>query len=123
MSGTNGKHCTATRRDGRACTAPAMGDGPHCFAHDPDRVEARHEARRKGGHARASSARLRGLVPPRLLPVYDTLESALQEVHAGSLDPKQASAMAALARAMVAVLTSGEQEQRLRELEERVNGA
>ncbi len=62
---------------------------------------------------------MRGLVPPRLVSVYDALEAALTEVHDGRLDPKQASAMAALARAMVAVLTAGELEQRVRDIEAR----
>jgi hypothetical protein len=54
-----------------------------------------------------------------LAPIYDQLEAALGEVHAGTLDPRTALAMAALARAMVAVLQAGEVEQRLRELEGR----
>ena len=66
---------------------------------------------------------MRGLVPPRLLATFDTLETALQEVHTGSLDPRQASAMAAVARAMVAVLTSGELEQRVRDMEGKLAGA
>ena len=61
--------------------------------------------------------RLRGLVPPRLEAVYDRLEKALEQVHDGVLDSKQAIAMASIARAMVAVLTSGELEERVRGLE------
>jgi len=60
---------------------------------------------------------MHNLVPPRLVPVYDRLEQALGQVHDDTLQPRQASAMAALARAMVAVLTSGELEERVRELE------
>jgi len=56
-------------------------------------------------------------MPPRLIEVYDRLELALQETHTGDLDPRSATAMAALARAMVAVLTSGELEERIRNLE------
>ena len=123
MRGGVPKRCTATRKDGQPCTAPVLDGSTYCFAHSPERAEEREQARRKGGASTASSARLRGLVPPRLLSVYDTLESALQEVHDGSLDPKQASAMAAIARAMVATLTSGELEQRLRDMEARLNGA
>jgi molybdenum-dependent DNA-binding transcriptional regulator ModE len=85
--------------------------------HDPERQAQMHEARRKGGQNRGSAARLRGLVPPRLISVYDLLEKALEEVHRGDLDPRVAGAMAAIARAMVAVLTAGELEERLRALE------
>lgn len=41
----------------------------------------------------------------------------MEETHAGQLDPKVASALAALARAMATILTAGELEQRLRDLE------
>ncbi|MFC1972596.1 hypothetical protein ACFLVE_04250 [Chloroflexota bacterium] len=54
------------------------------------------------------------------MPVYDKLENALEEVHGGKLESKQAQAMASLARAMVAVLTSGELEERVRGLETKV---
>ena len=47
-------------------------------------------------------------------------EKALDEVHAGTLPPSRAQAMASLATAMVRVLTAGELEERLRELEGRV---
>ncbi len=40
------------------------------------------------------------------------------EVHDGTLDPKVASAMAALSRAMVSVLAAGELEERVRQLEQ-----
>jgi len=88
-----------------------------CLAHDPDRSAQYAEARRRGGRNSSSAARLRGLVPPRLATVYDRLETALAQVHEGDLDPKIASAMGSLARALVAVLTSGELEQRVRDLE------
>jgi hypothetical protein len=116
---SNPKQCSGTRRDGRPCAAPALADGPYCFAHAPERAADRQAAYRKGGLNRASIVRLRGLCPPRLVPVFEALEQALGEVHDGKLDPRQAVAMAALARAMVAVLQAGEVEQRLRELEQR----
>jgi len=56
------------------------------------------------------------------MPVYDRLEKALEEVYIGRLESKQATAMAALARAMVAVLTSGELEERVRGLEDSIGG-
>jgi hypothetical protein len=48
------------------------------------------------------------------------LEQAFTEVYTGQLEPKRATAMAALARSMVAVLTSGDLEERLRNLEVKV---
>jgi hypothetical protein len=114
---TKRDQCESTRQDGGRCPAPALPERPYCFAHDPELAERREAGRRRGGRNRAKIVRLRGRVPPRLLPVYDTLEQALFEVHRGDISPQQATAMAALSRAMVSVLTAGELEQRVRDLE------
>lgn len=106
------QRCVAVRKDGQPCTAFAV-QGSRCVGHRP----AAQAARRKGGQASARSARLGKLVPPRLLAVYDSLELALGEVHSGELDPRAATAMASLAGAMVRVLTAGELEERVRQLE------
>jgi hypothetical protein len=117
LPATTRQPCAAIRRDGQPCAAPALPRSPFCFAHDPERAEQRTAARSRGGHNRANVVRLRGLAPARLLPIYDRLERALAEVHDGTLEPPRASAMAALARAMATLLTAGELEQRLRDLE------
>lgn len=120
-SGQHPPTCTATRKDGKPCQARATKSGL-CLAHDPGLEEKRQEARRQGGLNKARVARLGRLCPPRLVAVYDHLEEALGQVHKGELDPRAATAMAALAGAMVRVLTSGEIEERLRRLEARTNG-
>ena len=117
------KRCVGTRKDDTPCPVTVLVDGRYCFAHSPKLHVDRTEARRRGGHNRATAVRLRALMPPRLVPVFDRLEAALAETHAGDLDPKQAQAMAALARAMTAVLTAGELEERLRKLEETTRDA
>jgi hypothetical protein len=115
----NYPQCQGRRRDGRPCTSPLVGADGYCFAHSPTRAAERQAAQQRGGQHRASVVRLRGLCPPKLVQVYEQLEAALGEVHAGTLPPTQAMAMAALARAMVAVLQAGELEERLRRVEER----
>jgi hypothetical protein len=87
--------------------------------HDPANAAERSATCARGGHRKASLVRLRTLCPPRLVSVYDTLERVLEEVHAGTLEPAQATAMATVARAMVALLTAGELEERLRAVEGR----
>ncbi len=111
------RRCSATRKDGLACTGFALPSESYCWAHSPALAEQRRQSRAKGGHNSAKAARLRKLTPPRLLPIFDALEMALGEVHAGKLDPRAAAAMAALARAMATLLTAGELEERLRQLE------
>lgn len=111
------KQCESARRDGQRCRAPSLPDSTYCFGHDPRRAAARAAGRQRGGTNKAGIVRLRRLVPPRLVAVYNRLETALGEVHDGTLKPGQAVAMAALARAMVAVLQAGELEERVRKLE------
>ncbi|MFC1955019.1 hypothetical protein ACFLWZ_00515 [Chloroflexota bacterium] len=119
MITTERKRCKKSTLKGEPCLGYALEDG-YCWSHSPALEKQRIEARAKGGRNSARAARLRSLVPPRLIPVYDKLEEALEEVHDGNLESKQAQAMASLARAMVAVLTSGELEERVRGLETKV---
>ncbi len=114
---SNSNHCAGAKADGLGCNARPQSGSRWCFAHDLERAQERTEARARGGQNRSNAARLGNLCPPRLVATYDLLEQALREVHEGSLDPKQASAMASLAGAMTRVLTTGELEQRLRDLE------
>ena len=111
------KHCAGTRKDGAPCTAPVMGTGGYCFAHDPERATQRREARAHGGRNRATRARLDRLVPATLRPMIGSLLDALDEVHGGDLDPKRASAMAALAGAITRAYGVGVLEERIQALE------
>lgn len=119
-SPTDRKRCTATRRDGTPCGGWAIAGSAYCFAHDPERAEKRQAAHAKGGRNSAKVIRLRGLMPPRLMPVFEQLETALADTLSGDLEPRVGSAAATIARAMVAVLIAGETETRLRQLEEQV---
>src|SRR5918996_3280264 len=108
----NLQHCPATRKDGQPCRAPAGADG-WCIGHRPGAADARS----RGGRGKSRAARAGKLLPSRLRPVAEMLESALVEVKDGRLKPSQAQAMASLAGALVRVVTSGEMEERLRDLE------
>ena len=55
--------------------------------------------------------------------VYERLDGALSDLHDGTLDPRWAHAMAAVASTMVRVLTAGEIEERLRRLEDQGRGS
>jgi hypothetical protein len=95
-----------------------MGNGDFCYAHDATRATERDQARRKGGTNSATRARLDRLVPATLRPMIGSLLEALDEVHAGTLDPRQASAMASLAGAITKAYGVGVLEERLTALEE-----
>lgn len=111
-------HCRGIRSDGQPCSSPIIAESGYCFAHDPDKIEEATKARRRGGHASSAVSRTRRLAPASLRDVYSTLEAALAEVHDGELSPARASAMASLARAMAHILTVGELEERVRNIEQ-----
>ena len=118
-----GAQCPGKRVDGSACRARPTKSG-FCFFHDPSvGDDARRELRRKGGRRSSATARLRRLLEPaRLVPVYDALEGAFRRLDAGEIEPEEAQAMAAVASAMVKVVTAGEIEVRLRAIEEALSG-
>lgn len=111
--------CQTVKKNGEPCASQVLADGTYCYMHAPGIDQQRTEARAKGGRSKANYRRLLKLAPSALGPVATRLEQAMAETHEGALDPKVASALAALARALVAVVTSGELEDRLRRLEER----
>ena len=113
--------CQATRRDGEPCSAKAT-IGDYCVGHAPHLEAKRQEARREGGRNKATSRRVEKLLPGRLRPVANLLEMAIKEVHDGDLDPRKALAMASLAGTLSRIVSTGEVEERLRELETRMSG-
>ena len=112
------RSCTGRRKDGEPCSARALPSGDFCFSHAPQLREKRDAARRAGGRNSSHAARLKQLMPPRLVPVFDVLQTALEEVHSGTLAPARANALANVARAMATVLQVGELEERVRRLEQ-----
>jgi len=112
------KLCKATKVNGKPCQARAIKKG-FCFAHSPELADKAREARILGGKNKAKLKRLEKMMPTRLSPILETLEDTITEVRGGSLAPKTATAMATLANAIVRVLTAGELEQRVRDLEHR----
>ncbi len=105
----DGPTCTAPTKSGNPCRGRPRESG-FCFAHDPSSKDKREAARVKGGKNSSRASRLEKLMPSRLRPTFDLLETAMKDVYAGRLDPRQASAMASLAGAMVKVIKAGEEE-------------
>src|SRR3954447_11631971 len=108
--------CQGTRRDGSPCQAAGLLDG-WCWAHHPDRAAERQAAREKGGRAKSAAARAEKLVPAVLRPVLDTLLTSIEEVKAGTLDPRVAGALSSLAGAVIRVYQVGTLEERIGALE------
>jgi hypothetical protein len=91
--------CSGVRKNGQACTARALPDSALCWAHDarPDAAAKRAEARRAGGFGRSMANRSLKAMPFELRTVFQTLLALVDEVRSGTLEPQQATAIAALA--------------------------
>jgi hypothetical protein len=114
------QRCKSLRKDGQPCQAPATS-GEYCPSHDPVLKNRMAEARKLGGQNKSKAVRAQKLMPAHLKPVYGLLAKALLETYHGSLPPAQATALSSLASTMVKVLTAGELESRLRDLEVEVS--
>jgi hypothetical protein len=110
--------CLSKKKNGEPCRVKALSDG-YCFSHSPAMAEKRQKARARGGQNSAITVRTEKLGPGCLASVYGALGEALVDVRRGKLDPRIAVAMAGVARAMTAVITAGELEDRIRGLEDK----
>ncbi len=105
----DGPTWSAPTKTGKPCRGRPAESG-YCFAHDPATKDKREAARVKGGENSSHAARLEKLLPSRLRPTFDRLEAAMKEVHEGRLNPRQATAMASVAGAMVKIIKACEEE-------------
>ena len=111
--------CKSKKVNGEPCRGNAGPDG-FCFAHSPVLASKHAEASMRGGHNKSNAIRAQKLMPARLVPVFVMMEEVLAEVyHDKMLDYKKAQTIALVARALVAIFTAGELEERLRTLEEK----
>lgn len=116
----SGKRCSSKNQDGMPCGALAWRDGL-CRWHHPDSAPALAESRRKGGEATSKAARARKAVAqaaPRDMAEIDVLiREAMAGVLSGAVQPRQALALAALARASAAIREQVDVDRRLAALE------
>lgn len=109
--------CGGMRADGEPCRARA-GAGGLCFVHDPALQGKRETARMNGGHGKRTARRLDKLTPATLRPLLERFIGAIDAVEAGTLEPRQAMAMAALGGVVLKFYDMAEMDARLRRLEE-----
>ena len=112
--------CRATKRDGQPCRSVVVLMSGYCPRHDPARRDEAHAASVAGGRGRGRIARVERLVPGTLRPVLNTLLDALGQTHRGELDPKIATALAALVGGIVRVYQSASVEEQIAALEAQI---
>ena len=97
--------CKGQNKDGTPCTAYKTTGRAFCPWHDPERAEEREGWRRKGGVSSSKRSRARKSIGDlrNLVVVQSTLLQTLEDLKNGTVEPAIATAMATVARALVAV--------------------
>ena len=110
--------CSARNKAGAPCSAQAWKDDL-CRWHHPELEAQRAEARSKGGAARSTAARARKKVPTAMAPAElgGWLSLLFTQVMDGDVEPRIATACAAIAKTLTDLRQSSELETRLTELE------
>ncbi len=113
--------CKAITTAGAPCSATPRPGRDWCRWHDPDLAATRRAERIAGGEAKSNKRRARRmLLDARMEPraVEGLLCRGMVQVATGKMTPGQLSALAAGARAYVAIREAGEVEERLAAIEE-----
>ncbi len=112
--------CIATTKEGRPCSAGPVRPSGYCYWHDPALLEQRLTDRQRGGAARSNVARARKQLQRDVMTLSDVqgvLCRTLARVVAGETEPGVGTAAATLGRAIAAIATVADLEQRLTALE------
>src|SRR5215211_7926815 len=113
--------CSAIAKSGSRCRRPALAGRRHCLMHDPESVELRREAGRKGGHARSNAARAAKVLQPALTTddLLVTLSDVIRKAEKREIEPGVVNCISGAARTMNEIRKTTEIERRLEELEQR----
>jgi hypothetical protein len=110
--------CSAIKKDGAPCAAKTILESEYCMSHHPESAEWRS----KGGRNKSNVQRAHNKMPDGLRPIVDGLLTGFDQVHSGDLEPRQLSAMAQGATALIKLAEFVLLEERLSKMEDRING-
>lgn len=115
---TETKQCTHIGDDGQQCRAWARHDKEYCFRHDPESREVSIEASRRGGLAReiAVETPLEAIPVSTAKDVVTLITRTINEVRAGTLDPRIANTIGYLAGHLIRAFEVAELEGKVEEV-------
>lgn len=116
------RKCSQRKAGGTPCGGNALAGRTFCWSHDPELAEQRAEGARRGGEQRSNArraARRWAAIGEQLTPadLPAILRACMFSVKSGTLEPAQATAIAALAKTSVGITNEIELEARLSALE------
>ena len=116
-----GRHCTYSSDSKESCSAWAIKGSRYCFFHDPDKEEARKQARFRGGVLKPRM----GDGPIRLESAKDVsgfVAELINGVRMRKVDKATASILSTLSQTLLRSLEVGDLEERLGQLESETEG-
>ncbi|MDP9355989.1 MAG: hypothetical protein M3Q71_10280 [Chloroflexota bacterium] len=119
------ERCQAITKSGSPCGATPVPGAPLCAWHSPAWAEKRREWSRKGGAGRSNQVRAKKRLPAEALTLQEVqglLGVAFKGVLAGRLEPNIGTALASIAKSMVAVAGAAEVEEQIAELRQMIDG-
>ncbi len=119
------RRCRGANAAGQRCDAKPVRPSGWCYWHDPALETERTEGRRQGGKSRSNQARARKQLPTNVMTMQEVqglLGVAFKGVLAGRLEPNIGTALASIAKSMVAVAGVAEIEEQIAELRRLVDG-
>lgn len=113
--------CIYIKDNGEQCKANSMSDSDYCYLHNPDiSEEEKREAQIRGGKARGLTVTepLRKISVSSGEDIFTLLDTTIQEVRDGELDPKVANTIGYLAGVMIRAYEVAKLERRVIDLEQ-----
>ncbi len=117
------EQCNGVNKQGERCNGKALPDSEFCIAHDPKKVIAIAEARRRGGQARGNRSRAKRELEGAAMTASELggiLALTIRHILAGEQTPGVGQAIAALSRASLEAGKSSDLEERMSQIERRL---
>ncbi len=112
--------CAGFTNAGKSCQGTPLPGGTLCFVHDPAMAERRQQGSVKGGQGKSAKARARKQLRDAVMAPNDVaglLSLSMQKVAVGKMEANVGSALASMAKALMAVQETSELTDRLAALE------
>lgn len=117
------RRCPGITSQGKPCPLFPPAGRTWCINHDPERADEKRERSVRGGQNKAAAVRSRKLLRQNLETmgnVRDFVLVSILDVHAGTITPKVAQAISALARTADTLTVTESLEQQIAEQNRRI---
>lgn len=111
-------NCKQIKTNGETCKANAMSGFDYCFIHNEQVAEKRRQAVIKGGRQTKKIAPLPELKITSVEDVLTMVNTVINEIRQGKLNPKTATSIGYLVNISLETLKITEVEKRLKEMED-----